>query len=139
VSAVRMGLVMNMKIRPKTATTMERSAMLMLWVPALFMSRVSCKSSQGYVVGLRNGGSPLDGEDAGTTLATCTGRHIVVCRWRASQVSSIKHGGTGSPAQLTKEMKQSIAGLSDEVTHLRQPVHELAGPDSIEEPCEMQR
>ena len=42
VSAVRMGLVMNMKTRPQAATTTERSAMLMLWVPALFISRVSC-------------------------------------------------------------------------------------------------
>ena len=42
VSPVSTGLVMNMKMRPKVATTMERRATLMLCVPALFISRVSC-------------------------------------------------------------------------------------------------
>ena len=45
VRAVSMGEVSSMRQMPRRATTAERSAMLMLTVPADFISRVSCVHS----------------------------------------------------------------------------------------------
>ena len=50
VSADSSGLVMNIRIRPKMATTVERRAIEMDVVPALFINRVSCNGRPTRVV-----------------------------------------------------------------------------------------